>query len=219
MRRSRHGTADWRSNSLAASLDRLRVDRVHGLLIHHAGDLAKPGWQHVVNALAEAQARGWAGRIGASVYGADQLALVESRFQPQLVQLPLNALDRRAIVSGTLTRLKAAGAEIHARSVFLQGLLLMKPNALPEFFVPMREEIAVLHRHWAEQGHSALAGCLAFTLQQPEIDAIIVGVNKSSELDEIVTAARGDGPVDLEPPRQIDTRYLDPSLWPAFTHS
>ena len=123
-------------DSLATSLDRMRVDNVHGFLVHHAADLAKSGWQHVVEAIAEARARGWAGRIGASIYNSDQLALVETRFAPQLVQLPLNVLDRRPIVSGVLARLKAGGVEIHARSVFLQGLLLMKPSEFAGFLSP-----------------------------------------------------------------------------------
>ena len=83
---ARHGQCVL--DTLAASLDRLKVDAVHGLLVHQCDDLAKPGWQHLVDAVAEAQARGWAGRIGASVYNSDQLELVESRFRPELVRLP-----------------------------------------------------------------------------------------------------------------------------------
>lgn len=207
-------------NSLAASLDRLRVDNVHGFLVHHAGDLAKPGWQHVVEALAEVRARGWAGRIGASIYNSDQLTLVETRFTPQLVQLPLNVLDRRPIVSGVLAHLKAGGAEIHARSVFLQGLLLMKASELPDFFLPIREDIAAMQRCWAEQGRSAIAVCLAFALQQAEIDAVIVGVNHGTEFDEIANMARQSGSIrDCGAAAPVvDPVYLDPSRWPAFSH-
>ena len=112
----------------------------------------------------EARARGWTSRIGASVYNSDQLALVESRFQPQLVQLPLNVLDRRPIVSGMLARLKAAGVEIHARSVFLQGLLLMEPDELPEFFAPVRPIFVGLREKWQQRGLAPLAwvSCLRF---------------------------------------------------------
>ena len=176
-------------DSIATSLERLRAASVYGLLVHHAGDLAKPGWQHVVEALAEVRGRGWASHTGASIYNSDQLALVEARFPPQLVQLPLNVLDRRLIASGVLARLKAKGTEIHARSVFLQGLLLMKPNEVPDFFLPIREDLAALRRAWLEQHRSPIAGCLAFAMQQPDIDAVIVGVNSRAEFDEIVEAA------------------------------
>jgi aryl-alcohol dehydrogenase-like predicted oxidoreductase len=196
------------------------VNNLHGLLVHQAGDLAKPGWQHIVDALTEARARGWVGRIGASVYDTDQLALVESRFQPQLVQLSLNALDRRAIVSGTLARLKAAGIEVHARSVFLQGLLLMEPSALPNFFAPVRQNISSLHRQWRERGLSALDGCLAFALQRPEVDAIIVGVNRISEFEQIAAAVDSwvGADIDLDANQPVDSMFVDPSRWPAFSH-
>jgi aryl-alcohol dehydrogenase-like predicted oxidoreductase len=204
--------------TVARSLEHLRVDRVHGILVHHASDVAKPGAEHIVDALMQARARGWADRIGISIYDAEQLTLAESRFQPQLVQLPLNALDRRLIQSGMLSRLKAHGVEVHARSVFLQGALLMNPNALPQFFAPLREHIANLQRQWEVAGLSALEGCLAFALQQPEIDAVIVGVNRLGEFDDIV-AAIDEGRRQLclyEPAVSIDPLYLDASHWPAF---
>jgi aryl-alcohol dehydrogenase-like predicted oxidoreductase len=207
-------------DSLAASLDRLKVGAVHGFLVHHSDDLARTGWQHLVDAMREARARGWTSRIGASVYNSDQLALVESRFRPEIVQLPLSVLDRRPIASGMLARLKAAGVEIHARSVFLQGLLLMKPDELPEFFAPLRQTIGRLRETWTQRGLSALGGCLAFALQQPEVDAVIVGVNRLSEFEQIETAVRSltgdETDITLEHP--VDPAYLDPSRWPDFVH-
>jgi aryl-alcohol dehydrogenase-like predicted oxidoreductase len=208
-----HGAAIL--ETLCRSLEHLRVDRVHGLLLHHAPDLGKPGAEHIVDALMLARTRGWAERIGASIYDAEQLALVESRFQPQLVQLPLNVLDRRLIQSGMLSRLKARGVELHARSVFLQGALLMNPNELPQFFAPVREHIAGLQRQWGEAGQTAIGGCLAFVLCRPEVDAVIVGVNRLGEFDDIVAAMEEGGNVCLhEPAVSIDPLYLDPSRWP-----
>ncbi len=97
-------------DTLARSLDRLKVSAVYGLLVHQASDLDKPGWQHLVDALQEAQARGLVSRIGVSIYDERQLMLAESRFRPELVQLPLNALDRRLILSGALAALEGDGA-------------------------------------------------------------------------------------------------------------
>jgi aryl-alcohol dehydrogenase-like predicted oxidoreductase len=207
-------------DSLATSLDRLKVDAVHALLVHQSGDLAKPGWQFIVDAMVEARARGWTSRIGASIYNSDQLALVESRFQPELVQLPLSVLDRRPIVSGALARLKTAKVEVHARSVFLQGLLLMEPDELPEFFAPVRQNIVGLRGLWQQRGLSALEACLAFALHRPEIDAVIVGVNCLNEFKQIELAAASsagiDSDIDIEQP--IDPVYVDSSRWPGFVH-
>jgi aryl-alcohol dehydrogenase-like predicted oxidoreductase len=206
-------------DALALSMERLQVDRPYGLLIHHATDLGKPGWEHLVDAIAEARSRGWVDRVGASVYNNDELELVESRFVPGIVQGPFNVLDTRLVSSKCFSRLKAAGTEMHARSVFLQGLLLMPPASLPAFFEPVRALLASLRAAWAEQATSPLAACLQYVLGHPDIDVAIVGVNSLSEFDEIRSAA------DFDPTRPnataeflptVDRRYLDPSLWPAF---
>ena len=118
-----------------------------------------------------------------------------------------------------LSRLKAQGAEVHARSVFLQGLLLMDPSELPQFFTPVREHIADLQQRWRAAGLSALGGCLRFALDRSEIDAIIVGVNRIDEFDAIVAAASRGADVRLcEPAPSIDPLYLDASRWPDLAH-
>lgn len=208
-------------DALGRSLERLRIDRAYGLLVHHAADLDKPGWQHLVDALQEAKTRGLVEHIGVSIYDERQLALAQSRFRPEIVQLPFNALDRRPIMSGTLARLKARGTEVHARSLFLQGLLLMTPSGLPEFFRPLRPALADLRDEWARCGLSPVAACLAFVMRQSAIDAAIIGVNRRVEFDEIAAAlAEAEKiawPADGMLP-EIDPVYLDPSRWPALTH-
>jgi aryl-alcohol dehydrogenase-like predicted oxidoreductase len=146
------------------------------------------------------------------------LALAESRFRIGLVQLPLNALDRRPLTSGLLERLKSYGTEIHARSVFLQGLLLMPPSDLPEFFQPVRPELTRLRKAWARQGLSPVAACLAFVLRRTEVDAAIVGVNRLTEFAEIEAAALAAGDIDPELGAALEVApiYLDPSRWPAL---
>ena len=208
-------------DAVASSMDRLRVARLYGLLVHHATDLGKLGWESLVEALNEAQSRGWVSHIGASVYNEAELELVESRFRPDIVQGPINVLDTRLLSSKCFARLKAGGTEMHARSVFLQGLLLMQPSAMPAFFAPVKAALASLQASWAEQGTSPLAACLAFVLGQPDIDAAIVGVNSLREFEEVQSAAASRPArrnTMLESGPSIDPRFLDPSLWPSFAH-
>jgi aryl-alcohol dehydrogenase-like predicted oxidoreductase len=206
--------------AIANSRARLKLDRLHGALIHQARDLAKPGWQYIAEALREAQTRGWILRIGASVYDVEELALVEDRLRPDLVQLPFNAVDRRLIASGSLDVLKALGVEIHARSVFLQGLLLMEPGTIPSFFEPVLGQLTRLRDQWKAAGLSPLAGCLLAAFQQRAIDVVLVGVNRLSELREIgaaITDVAGSSFV-LRGGAPVDPRYIDPRNWPATAH-
>ncbi len=205
-------------DAVAQSMDRLRTDRLHGLLLHRAADLARPGWEIIVEALDEVKTRGWAGLVGASVYGDKELQLVESRFTPGLVQAPFNVLDTRLLLSPVFRRLKSAGAEVHARSVFLQGLLLMQPSALPTFFAPLQATLASLRASWAEAGCDPLAACLGHVMGLSDIDVAVVGVNSLAELREIhQAAARGAGRTNAAASigQGIDAKYLDPSRWPS----
>ena len=207
-------------DGLRRSLDRLKIERMYGLLVHRVSDLAKAGAEHLVDALIEAKNRNLVSRIGISIYDADELTLAERRFSPEIVQVPLNVLDQRLIDSGTLGRLKMKGAEIHARSVFLQGLLLMDPTTIPEFFETIRGQIADLQTHWARSGLRPLAGCLAFVFDRPEIDVAIVGVNRRSELEEIkaAVASIGDRKSDVPAVLAVNPIYLNPSSWPVRLH-
>ncbi len=207
-------------DAVAGSLDRLRVGQVYGLLLHHADDLQRLGWQTIVEALLEARQRGWVGRIGVSVYTVEQLELAETRLKPELVQGPCNVLDTRLAASPCFTRLKASGTEMHARSVFLQGLLLMGVSDVPAYFEPLRPVLNALQRQWREQGLSPLAGCLGFVMNHSGIDAAIVGVNSLAEFDDIRAAVISWSPDRAGPPvaiAPVDVRFLDPSLWPSFT--
>lgn len=207
-------------DTLALSLDRLKVSTVYGLLVHQARDLDKPGWQYLVEALQEAQRRGLVSRIGVSVYDETQLRLAGSRFRSELVQLPLNTLDRRLIESGALARLKARGIEVHARSVFLQGLLLTLPQDLPDFFRPLRQRLTELRGGWGRRGLSPLAACLAFVLGRKEVDAAIVGVNSLAEFEEIASAVAeiNDAETECDVMLPVDPIFLDPSRWPTLVH-
>jgi aryl-alcohol dehydrogenase-like predicted oxidoreductase len=203
---------------IACSLERLKLDQLYGVLLHRPTDLTRAGSEHVLDALMEARDRGWVTRIGASVYDTEQLTLIAGRFRPDLVQLPLNALDRRLMQSGWLARLTASGTEIHARSVFLQGLLLLESDDLPDFFAPIEGQLSDLRGRWNAMGVGPIAGCLAFVLQRHEIAAVILGVNRRAELEEIAAAVTqiADRMDDFGPSPLIDQIYLDPSRWPCI---
>ena len=114
------------------SLDRLRQDRVYGLLIHHGSDLLIPGGERLIELLSSLKRGGQVEKVGVSIYSGDELDGVLEKFVPDIVQLPLNIADQRLRNSGHLAKLDGLGVEIHVRSV-LQGVLLAAPDSLPAY--------------------------------------------------------------------------------------
>ncbi|HZW69306.1 MAG TPA: aldo/keto reductase, partial [Hanamia sp.] len=67
---------------------------------------------------------------GVSVDHPDEAKLFLDNMQFEAVQVPVNLFDRRIINNGMLSRMHHEGKIVFARSVFLQGLFFMNPQAL-----------------------------------------------------------------------------------------
>ena len=74
-------------------------------------------------------------KVGISIYSPEILEAVSKIFCMDIVQAPFNIFDQQILSSGWSDKLKQNGVEIHTRSVFLQGLLLMKRSSLPDYFI------------------------------------------------------------------------------------
>ena len=210
-------TDEWVRGTFAASLGRLRAVAVYGLLVHRVADLLGPGGTQLWSTLASIQGDGAVEKIGASVYTAHDLDSLLERYPLQLVQVPLNVFDQRLLESGHLERLKAAEVEVHARSVFLQGLLLMDPDTLADpYFDPSLAPLAAFRSAAAAVGCTPLQAAVSFAMSVGEIDAAVVGVTDAAQFAEIIAAAAPTLPVDWYRPFAVgDERILDPSRWPT----
>ena len=204
-------------NGVAAVIARARqsvqsLGRVDVLLVHAVADLKGPGGDELWRALRDLKEQGAVGAVGISAYVADDPAALARRFRPDVMQLPFSLLDQRLLQDGSLARLKDLGVEIHARSLFLQGLLLMEtiPERLHDaapLLGRVRQQIAAAHA-------TPLAAALGFVLSRPEIDVAVVGATSRHELDEIFGAARAPLPeLDWGTCALDDARILTPSLW------
>ena len=66
-----------------------------------------------------------------SVYTIEKLKKIINKFKIDLVLLPFNIFDQRTLKKNFLKSLKEKNIEIHARTSFLQGLLLMPRKDIP----------------------------------------------------------------------------------------
>ncbi|MBS0472184.1 MAG: aldo/keto reductase [Proteobacteria bacterium] len=196
------------------SAETLRRKPVDLLLVHGAGDLAMPDGPALWKALLALRDEGLFGGIGISAYVADDPAALARKYRPAAMQVPLSLLDQRLVRSGALADMKAQGVEIHARSLFLQGLLFLPEDKLPPKLTRAAPHLRALKERIAAAGSTPLAAALAYAFAQPEIDVAVVGVTTAPEFEEILSAARHPAPALDWPACAFDDEVvLTPSLW------
>ncbi len=203
----------WFRASVTATLERLRVPRLGGLLLHAPMQLRGPHGREIHSSLRQVQEEGLTERIGISVYGPEELDALIDSFAIDLVQAPLNIFDRRLATTGWLDRLRSAGIEIHVRSLFLQGLLLMGAAQRPPEFARWPRLLGRWDRWLASTGLTAVQACIGFAAAHPHIGRAVVGVDSVQQLDEILSALTLG---DIEFPQELaceERDLIDPSRW------
>jgi aryl-alcohol dehydrogenase-like predicted oxidoreductase len=205
--------ANWVRHEVGASLDRLGVADVYGLLLHRPEQLLGPYGAGLYKELKELKDIGRVKKIGISIYSPSELTLLYPRYSFDLVQAPFNLVDQRFYHSGWLHRLKDDDVEVHTRSAFLQGLLLMNHEDIPDKFSHWGKLWRTWHRWLSDQDISAVQACLAFALSFSEIDRVIVGANSLSQLSEIVSAANDQREFNFPDLQCENESLINPANW------
>jgi len=203
----------WVNEQIAGSLFRLGERRIYGLLLHRPEELLAENGDAIFQSLQRLKSSGVIQKIGVSVYAPDELARLLSNFDLDLVQFPLNLVDRRFATSGWIDRLKTKGIEIHTRSVFLQGLLLMPRQKIPLKFAPWIGLIEKWHQWLEYNGLTAIQAALAYPLSFQGVDHLLVGVDDPDQLDQVIKSmgyVLNDNLPDIS---LDDGPLINPAMW------
>lgn len=197
-------------NEFLASTKNLQLKKLYGYIAHSADILIEnPSFWNQLKSLKD---QGLVNRIGFSIYKTEQLEkLLELGCIPDLVQVQYNFLDRR--FEPFFEPLKKLNCEIHTRSAFLQGLFFKEE--IPDYFLPIKsilKEIQFLYPNTFERA----AFLLAFCLQNPFVDKVVIGVQSAKELQDNIDALLTFNPQvnsQLALPN-FDSEIVLPYNWP-----
>ena len=206
----------WVATNVDASLGKLKVRCLRGLLLHRPGQLLEENGQQLYQALLQVKEAGKVENIGISIYEPSELDNLCRHYVFDLVQAPFNVFDRRLATSGWLHRLHAQGVEVHVRSAFLQGLLLCATDKSPVGF----ERWDVLWTAWRawviDASLNPLQAALGHVLSYPEISRVVIGVDCLDQLNEILSSVMCKSHRAPETLTTIDPDLVNPARWAAF---
>jgi aryl-alcohol dehydrogenase-like predicted oxidoreductase len=197
--------AAWVEGSIMRSAERLGT-RLKAVMFHRAEDLVEDGADDVWRgALSAARALGL--KLGVSCYGPEALARVVERFPVTLAQLPGNAFDQR-LVGAT-----PDGVEIHLRSAFLQGLLLMPESAACGRLPAAAASIHRWHAWCRDHELAPITAALGMVKGMEDVSYCVIGVDDCSQLEAIAEAWATALPLAAPELAVTDPHVIDPRRW------
>ena len=156
---------------------------------------------------------GYINKIGFSAYNKLQIKKALTLFKPDIIQLPFNVFDQGLLHDGTLALLKSLNIEVHARSSFLQGLLIMDISKVPIYFNKWRFYLERWHSYCSQINYSPKSVALNFSASQKLIDKVIVGVENEMQLIELINLPEISSEIDLKFLNCKDEYLINPSKW------
>lgn len=195
------------------SLERLNLNKVYGILFHRAEDLLETSGAETYRELKNLQDAGIIEKIGVSLYTPSILDELIPNYDLDIIQAPINILDKRLLKSSWISKLNNKGIELHARSVFLQGVLLMSNIERPETFNKWQSIWSKWDEFIKQTDQDPVAVCLQWVLSIAEIDKVIVGVDNLNHLVKLVNYSSDKKSVEFIDLNCDDAFLLDPFNW------
>lgn len=198
--------------NLDNQIKRLNNNKIKVLLFHDVNILFTKLGPIIFNNLVNLKKRGYFKKIGISIYNTDCLAYLTSKYNIEVVQCPYNLLDKRIINSKWFAKLKKKGIEIHARSIFLQGLLVNKNIFKKIYFRKWQKKISKWFDYLMKNNISPIDYCLNDLLNH-DFDQIIVGINNYDNLKEILDFKLIKNKEEMFDFKINNIRLIDPRNW------
>jgi len=205
---------------MARSRERLRSEFIEIVMFHRSDDMFRHGGVALDALEAEVEAKR-VGAIGVSIYNPDEAVRCLTDRRISHLQLPLNIMDGRWMEKPFSQVIRnRPDTTIHARSAFLQGLLLSPAERWPDWVENRSAIETAIDRSVDALGcRNRIDLCLTYTHSVPWVRTTVIGVDSQQQLQMIVLSFSGrkfsgdemtmlSTLSTLAPPR-----LLNPALW------
>ena len=205
-------------DNVKADLKHSHINKFAAYLFHSFNEFENINKKDIneINALKN---QGLVSKLGVSVYTNEQFKKAIESNLIDVIQLPYNLLDNYNYRGKLLEKAKINGKEIHTRSVFLQGLLLMQQTELPKGLIKLAPYIHSLKEIAFKAGLTLQELAVAYVLENKLIDKVLFGVETLEQLKinfKIISNVKPLNAMILEEINAIkvvETNLLNPVNW------
>ena len=203
--------------NLSNTLERLGVGYLDTYLLHSARYVYSDA---IIDTLNRLKKEGYARKVGVSVYEVDEAKRCIERDNVDFMQLPYSVFDQRMKNGGLFDMAKknSVATQIHSRSAFIQGLILMDEEQVPDFLSKARPIVRKISELCSRYEISRIALAMNYVKQEESISHLVFGVYNIRQLKEDIQIFQED--IDKDVIRDISREFCDieadivmPSLW------
>lgn len=166
--------------SIKSSLKRLDVESLYSLLLHDMKIFYKD-YALLEEKVDLEKAQGHFKHFGVSIYSKEDFDMAINSDFVDIIQLPFNLFDQRAIAEKWFERAKEKNKLVFIRSVFLQGLLLMGVEDVPSKLSAAIEYINQLDLVCKKYSMTRLEICLAFVEALAQDSILLFGCDSINQ--------------------------------------
>jgi aryl-alcohol dehydrogenase-like predicted oxidoreductase len=171
--------------SLAFSARQLKRDRIPVYLFHKNKDQEMQKVAAIIPVvLKQLKDDGLIQEGGISVYAPEELHYIQDWQHIRAVQVPMNLLDTRLLQDNRIQTLIKNHVKVFIRSIYLQGLLLMKEETLPQHLSSSKSYLQQIKTMAASVNKSVSDLAFSFVRDTPGVTSIVVGAETIEQLRE-----------------------------------
>ena len=168
------------------SKNRFKIKKFHKVLIHDSTNLKKKDFRKILSTFNLLKKKKLTKNIGFSIYTKKQYDNIIKYCNPDVLQIPLNVLDRTFLKKRFLTDIKKRKVKLHVRSIFLQGLLLADMKLIKGKFKKWKYIFQEWELFCNKNNYSKINVATNFILKHNFVNKIIVGFYNQNELLEFL---------------------------------
>ena len=196
-------------------LKTLHTDYIDAYMFHSARYAFDERKLEAISSLVK---RGYARKCGVSVYEPEEAKRCFDSPFVNFIQAPYSIFDHRMKKSGVLDRGNDESCEVHTRSAFIQGLVVMDEEEVPVFLSEARPVIRKINTLCEEINASPVQLALQYVKREIGISHLVFGVDSLEQLKEDIRYFQEDLSEDIlermgNEFNDIKAEIVMPSLW------
>ena len=203
-------------DQIVQSLRRIKIDVLDGYLLHTPTDFYN---ERIIEALQHCRDKGLIKHFGVSIYETQHALDVVHGGLVDYIQVPYSIFDQRLDQTEFFQAAKENNVTIFGRSGFLQGLILMERDKIPEHLAKAKQYLQQFDEIINKFNFSRVEAAFLFSYTHSGINHVVFGVDNIRQLKEDIYISQRN--LDFSQCRKelcnhfkkMEKSIIFPSLW------